>query len=100
MDGKVWTNFFPGADGWARWNGWFQLDDNAFPQGQPVTALSPSPGGTSLYLLGLDGKVWTNFFPAADGSARWNGWFHLDDNTFPQRPPVRAVGTKPSAPRL
>jgi hypothetical protein len=99
FDRKVWTNFFPAADG-ARWNGWFALGDNVFPEGSRVTALSTREGGTSLYLLGLDRKVWTNFFPAADGSARWNGWFALGDNVFPAASTVTALSTVPGGTSL
>ena len=100
LDGKVWTNFFPAADGSSRWNGWFALADNVFPEGSTVTALSTVPGGTSLYVVGLDGKVWTNFFPAADGSPRWNGWFPLADNVFPARSTVTALSTVPGGTSL
>ncbi|MGA8055083.1 MAG: hypothetical protein WCA12_14705, partial [Burkholderiales bacterium] len=100
LDGKVWTNFFPAADGSPRWNGWFPLADNVFPARSTVTALSTVPGGTSLYVLGLDRKVWTNFFPAADGSARWNGWFALADNVFPEGSTVTALSTVPGSTSL
>jgi hypothetical protein len=94
FDRKVWTNFFPAADGPPRWNGWFPLGDNVFPDGSSVTALSTVPGGTSLYVLDFDGKVWTNFFPAADGSPRWNGWFALPgDKAFPKSSTVTALST-------
>jgi hypothetical protein len=92
-DEKVWTNFFPAADGSGHWNGWFPLDENVFPQGSTVTTLSTMPGGTSLYVLGFDRKVWTNFFPAADGAAHWNGWFPLGDNVFPEGSTVTALST-------
>jgi hypothetical protein len=80
LDGKVWTNFFPAGDE-LRWSGWTALGDNVFPVGGSVTALSTVPGGTSLYVVGLDGKVWTNFFPAGD-ELRWSGWTALGDNVF------------------
>jgi hypothetical protein len=97
----VWTNFFPAADGSARWNGWFALPgDNVFPERSTVTALSTVPGSTSLYVVGFDEKVWTNFFPAADGSPRWNGWFALGDNVFPERSTLTALSTVPGGTSL
>jgi hypothetical protein len=91
-NGKVWTNFFPASNGSLSWNGWFDLPgDNVFPQGSTVTALSTVPGGTSLYVVGFDDKVWTNFFPAADGSLKWNGWFALGHNVFPKGAKVAAL---------
>ena len=77
LDGKVWSNFFPAANGSPQWSGWFPLGDNVFPRGATVTALSTVPGGTSLYVLGLDGKVWSNFFPPPDRPTEWDGWWPL-----------------------
>jgi hypothetical protein len=99
-ESKVWSNFFPAADRLGEWNGWFTLGDNVFPAGSAVTALSTRPGGTSLYVLGLDGKVWTNFFPAADGAWQWNGWFALGDNEFPAGTTVAALSTEPGGTSL
>jgi len=96
----VWTNFFPAPTRPKEWNGWFPLGDNVFPVGAAVTALSTVPGGTSLYVLGLDGKVWSNFFPAPDGSLRWNGWFALGDNIFPGGATVTALSTVPGGTSL
>jgi hypothetical protein len=91
IDGKVWSNFWPlGTTG--RWNGWFPIGDNTFPLGTPVSAIRPrsGEGAVSLYVVGSDGKVWTNFWPAGI-TMNWNGWFHLDDNTFPPRSPISVI---------
>jgi hypothetical protein len=40
-------------------------------------------GAVSLYVIGSDGKVWSNFWPVAKGSFAWNGWFPVGNNTFP-----------------
>jgi hypothetical protein len=83
LDGKVSAKFFPRADGAPEWSGWFALGDKSFPSGSRLTALSTRLGGTSLYVLGDDGQVWTKFFPAASGALQWNGWFALGGETFP-----------------
>jgi hypothetical protein len=72
----VWTNFYPSADGSAKWNGWIPIGNNTFPK-VPVSTLSNGPGRSSLYLAGNDNRVWTNFYPSADGSAKWNGWIPI-----------------------
>ncbi|WP_344821216.1 hypothetical protein, partial [Actinocorallia longicatena] len=53
-----------------------------------ITAISTTPGGTSLYLVGSDeghggGRVWTNFYPSPEHPDQWTGWFPLADNVFP-----------------
>jgi hypothetical protein len=77
LDRKVWTNFFPAADGSFRWNGWFALGDRQFPERSTVSALSIRLGKTSLYVAVFDGNVWTNFFPAPDRPREWDGWWLL-----------------------
>ena len=99
-DGKVSTNFFPAANGALQWNDWFALGDKTFPPHSTVTALSTRPGGTSLYVLGSDSKVWTNFFPAANGAPQWNGWFALGDAVFPPGATVSALSTTPGGTSL
>jgi hypothetical protein len=64
----------------------FSLGPNTFPPSAPVTALSPAPGPTSLYVIGLDneglgrGKVHTKFFPDQAHGGQWSDWFPLGDN--------------------
>ncbi len=68
-DGQVWTNFYPAGPSGNQWSGWLPLGPNVFPKGATVSALSLAPGATSLYVMGLDGHVWTNYFPA--GASKW-----------------------------
>src|SRR4030095_8381094 len=80
--------------------GAFARDEGAFPEASKVTALVCRPNEQSLYVLGFDLKVSTNFLPAADGTARWNGWFPLGDNVFPDRSRVSALSTVPGGTSL
>ena len=83
LDGKVWSNFWPTEEPLRRqnkWAGWFPVGDKTFPIGAPIYALHPrsDEGATSLYLTGLDGKVWSNFWPTTDN--QWAGWSPVSDN--------------------
>ncbi|MGW4249079.1 hypothetical protein [Nocardia sp. NPDC004722] len=92
-DGKVWSAFWPAPDGSGKWSGWFPLGDNVFTPGSPVGVIHPrsDEGAVSLYVVGLDGKVWTNFWPAGS-PANWNGWYSLDNPVlFPQSATVSVV---------
>ena len=100
LDGQVWTNFYPAANGGSKWNGWLALGPNVFPKGAAVSSISLAKGATSLYVMGLDGQVWTNFYPAADGSSKWNGWLALGPNVFPMDATVSVVSTAPGATSL
>ena len=81
--GRVWTNSFPDPRHPNQGMGWRPLGDNVFRPGSPVTALSLAPGATSLYLMGLDGQIWGNFFP--QGGQSWSGWFWPGPQHFPAR---------------
>jgi hypothetical protein len=91
IDGQVWSNFWP-AVGSTQWNGWFPIGPNIFPVGSPVSVIHPrsDEGTVSLYVVGTDGQVWSNFWPAV-GSTQWNGWFPIGPNTFPVGSPVSVI---------
>ena len=97
--GRVWTKFFPATDKPDQWSPWFPLGDNVFTPGTPVTAISTGPGETSLYLMGLDGQVWTNFYPTAT-PGQWAGWSPLGPNTFPKNSSITALSGGPGATSL
>ena len=97
--GRVWSRFFPDPQHPGQWSDWFPLGDNRFRPGSTVTALTLAEGATSLYVMGLDGKVWSNFFPR-DGRPEWSGWFDLGPNVFPQTATVAAVSTRPGGTSL
>ena len=97
--GRVWSRFFPDPQHPGRWSNWFPIGDNVFRPGSIVTALTLAEGATSLYVMGLDGKVWSDFFPR-DGRPEWSGWFDLGPNVFPQNATVAAVSTRPGGTSL
>ncbi|HXB69954.1 MAG TPA: beta-L-arabinofuranosidase domain-containing protein [Candidatus Acidoferrales bacterium] len=108
FDGQVWSTYFDpqnlGPPERGGWQPWFALGPNVFPADSQVTALSTKPGGTSLYVLGLDGQVWSSYFdpqhlgPPERGG--WQPWFALGPNVFPARSPVMALSTKPGGTSL
>ncbi len=97
--GRVLSKFFPDPQHPGQWSDWFSLGENRFPPGSPITVLSLSEGATSLYVVGSDGKVWSNFFPH-DGRPEWSGWFDLGPIVFPEGSLVTAVSTRPGGTSL
>ena len=85
---------FPDSKHPRDWSDWFALGDNVFPVGSTITALSLSQGATSLYVVGLDRQIWSNFFPS-DGRPEWSGWFALGPNTFPMPSRIAGESTEP-----
>ena len=103
-DGQVWTKVFdpqnPGPPSLGGWQPWFPLGPNVFPPGAKISAITTKPSGTSLFILGLDGQVWSKFFdpqnlgpPSLGG---WQPWFALLPYAFPANTPTTALSTKPS----
>ncbi|CAN5395068.1 hypothetical protein BH09ACT7_BH09ACT7_03720 [soil metagenome] len=60
------------------WNAdWFPLPGQAVfdRERQQLAAVSRTPGNLDLFVIGFDNRVWTTFWPSANG---WNGdWFPL-----------------------
>ena len=76
LDGQVWSKSFdpqnPGPPALGGWQPWFALIPNVFPGASPVTALSTKPGGSSVFVLGLDRQIWSTYFdPLSLGSERY-----------------------------
>jgi hypothetical protein len=84
LDGRIWSAFWPKTAGSTDWSGWFPIGDNKFVPGATITALHPRSldGAVSLYAPGLDGRVWSAFWPKTAGSTDWSGWFPIGDNSF------------------
>jgi DUF1680 family protein len=93
FDRQVWSRFFPDADHPGQWSPWFPLGPNVFPAGSRIVALSTVPNGTSLYVLGLDGQIWSRFFPDGEHPGQWSPWFPLGPNVFPPESSPTAVST-------
>ena len=99
-DGQVWTKFFPAPDKPDQWVDWFALGPNVFAFDSNLIALRTWPGATSLYIIGLDGQVWTKFFPAPDKPNQWSDWTPLGPNVFPKEATITALSTWPGATSL
>ena len=80
--------------------GWMNIHsgDKVFPVGSKITAISARPGEMSLYVLGSDGRVWTDYRLA--GSTTWHGWVALGNNTFPAGSKITALSNAVGATSL
>ncbi|MQB02063.1 MAG: DUF1929 domain-containing protein, partial [Actinobacteria bacterium] len=85
-EGRIWANAYDPRLANPKWGGWAQIGENTFSQSAPITALSVITGGTGLYLMGLDGRVWSNGFTPGPGNTDWGGWRPIGDNRFPHFP--------------
>ena len=89
LDGKVWSAYWPDKPG--KWSAWYPIGDNTFPPGAPISAVRTrsEEGAVTLFVPGLDGKVWSAYWP--DKPGKWSAWYPIGDNTFPPGAPISAV---------
>ena len=92
LDGKVWSAYWPDKPG--KWSAWYPIGDNTFPPGAPISAVRTrsEEGAVTLFVPGLDGKVWSAYWP--DKPGKWSAWYPIGDNTFPPGAPISAVRTR------
>ena len=111
FDSQIWSTYFdprrPGPPDHGGWQPWFPLGPNVFPAPSTITAISTAPGATSLYILGLEGRVWNKEFdPKRLGPpdlAGWQPWTPIGPPLavpFPAISRVAAVNAAPDASRL
>jgi hypothetical protein len=75
-DNAVWTRFFDPRLPNAQWSEWYSLGGNV-KDGSDIAAISTVPGGTSLFVVGPNGTVESNYFDPRMPNAAWSGWFTL-----------------------
>jgi type II restriction enzyme len=77
LDGRIWSKFYDPRIADAKWSDWFPLGDNTFPPTSVVTAISGVPGGVTLFVVGHDRKVWSQYYDPRVENPAWSGWFPL-----------------------
>ena len=75
-DGRIVSNWWDQASGWA---GWSQVQGGvASPAGagSPVTVVARYAGHLDLFTVGTDNRVYSAYWDVSDG---WHGWFRIGD---------------------
>jgi hypothetical protein len=100
LDGRIWSKFYDPRIADAKWSDWFALGDNTFPPTSVVTAISGVPGGVTLFVIGHDRKVWSQYYDPRVENPAWSGWFELGGSVSPETTNVSAVSSLPGAASL
>jgi hypothetical protein len=58
------------------WHGWWELNGGRAAPGAPVTAVSRSTDKLDVFVVGLDGRVWTAAWEP-DFTDGWHGWWPI-----------------------
>jgi hypothetical protein len=102
FDERVWGQFFASHLN-PPWRGWEPFGPERFPRPSSVAAISTKPSGTSLFITGFDGHVWSKLFDPDNlgPEGGWSKWFVIGGGkTFPTPGDVTAVSPKRSATEL
>lgn len=92
-DGAVWSAFYDPRAEKPFWSDWFSLGGGVKP-GTSVQALSTVEGGTSIFVVGHDGGVWSKYFDPRIANPKWSDWFSLGGQVRPGSD-IAAISTKP-----
>ncbi|MCH9646962.1 MAG: hypothetical protein K0U98_01920 [Deltaproteobacteria bacterium] len=60
-----------------KWQGWWHLANGKTHPGSPITVVSRSTDKLDVFMVGLDGRVWTAAWQPGDKS--WRGWWPIGD---------------------
>jgi CSLREA domain-containing protein len=79
-DGRIYTNSADEKINSGRWNRWIAIGNssNTVPKQSPITAVSRTADRVDLFVVGNDGRIYTNFYDTKVSSGRWNQWAPQD----------------------
>jgi hypothetical protein len=76
----------------------FEVAPDWYPVEVLISAVSTTRGGVSLFALGLDGVVRSQYRDLNDPNlakqSGWSGWFSISGITFAEYTPISAISTK------
>ena len=75
------------------WHGWWALNGGRAAPGAPVTAVSRSRDKLDVFVVGMDGHVYTAAWEPGPGG--WRGWWRIGAVRAPAGAPVHAVSRAP-----
>ena len=85
------------------WNGWFPITDkpndltvSVFSRQTPPAVIARDANHLDLFVVGNDGRIWTNWWALGTNSNHWNGWFPITDNPNDRSVSVFSKQTSPA----
>lgn len=76
FDGAVWSAWWHGEGDPGGWRPWFQIHaETRFSPKADVTAVARESEHLDLFIVGLDGRVWSAWWHGAGDPGGWRPWF-------------------------
>jgi hypothetical protein len=95
-DGVVYTSWWTAGSDWSGVNNNWRPIGGVFPAGTPLAAVSRNPNQLDLFIIGIDGIVYTSWWTAGlDWSGVNNNWRPIG-GFFASDQPISAVSRNPN----
>jgi hypothetical protein len=95
-DGKTYSAAWDAAAANGQWQGWWNILTGAIPAGGTITAVSRDPHKLDIFLVSIDGGIYTAAWDANVSSAQWRGWWRILNGVSTPGSAVAAVSRDPN----
>jgi hypothetical protein len=79
-----------------QWRGWWPIVGGRAAPGAPVTAVARDPNKLDVFVVGLDGGVWTAAWDQNVAHGQWRGWWRIGNVQAAQGSPIAVVARDPN----
>lgn len=76
IDDAVWSAYYDPRIANPKWSSWFSLGGKV-RTGSNVAAVSATKGGSSLFVIGTDGAIYSAYYDPRIANPKWSNWFSL-----------------------
>jgi len=94
--GQVRTGARSLTDASGQWGGWWSVAGGVVPQGRAVSAVSRSSSQLDVFVVGMDGGVYTAAWNPGANQGQWAGWWRIGTLAAAPGAPVTAVSRGPN----
>lgn len=75
-DDAVWSAYYDPRVPNPKWSNWFSLGGKV-RNGSNISAVSATKGGTSLFVIGTDGAIYSAYYDPRVTNPKWSNWFSI-----------------------
>jgi hypothetical protein len=95
-DGRVYTAAWDAQVANGAWRGWWGVASGAAAQGAAVTVVAREPTKLDVFVIGLDGRVYTAAWDQFVANGAWRGWWPVAGGMAKQGSPVACASREPT----
>jgi len=76
-NGGIYTAAWDQHAGGAQWRGWWRIGAGVAAPGSGIAAVSRDPEKLDVFVVGLDGAIWTAAWDGRVAAGEWRGWWRI-----------------------